>query len=447
VARTAGWGARWGAMVRYLEDRGPCFYLPNHDWHHSAVAPLLSDRVAIVGVVPADDPLHRDHVQRLGRYWNAIVAYDAGLADALAQDPALAARVRLVPYGEADQLGADYLQVLETALDDLDTGAFRRPPGALRPPAPVVAGISIFAPDTIRVADPAATATLGLAPREVGEYRAFFDEVSRLRDPAGSPLQPQLARRAAIRARLSDREVIVASPTWTGDGISLYAATLVRRLRAAGLPAHLLLTEEDTDCITLPDSRPPRPSDIPCVLLPVARTAGWGAHWGAMVRYLEERAPCIYVPNHDWRHSCVAPLLSDRVAIVGVVHADDPLHHDHVQRLGRYWNAIVTHDAALADALARDGDQAARVRLASYREADIGVDYLQVFEGVLEDLERGAFRRPKGVLQPPPREVAGISIFTMDLAFHAEGVGSFPREDPDFVEFQEQIGLLGVRRE
>jgi glycosyltransferase involved in cell wall biosynthesis len=66
-----------------------------------------------------------------------------------------------------------------------------------------------------------------------------------------------------------------------------------------------------------------------------------------MIRYLEEQAPCIYIPNSDWRHSCVSPKLSDGVAIVGVVHSDDPLHYDHVARLGRYWNAIVTTSQAI----------------------------------------------------------------------------------------------------
>jgi hypothetical protein len=240
--------------------------------------------------------------------------------------------------------------------------------------------------------------------------------------------------------------VIVASPAWSDEGINRFAAALVRQLGAAGLAAELLLTEEETDCVTLPGGRPPRPTDIPCRLLPVLRTEGWGAHWGALVRYLEDRAPCIYIPNHDWRHSCVAPLLSDRVAIVGVVHADDPLHRDHVQRLGRYWNAIVAHDAALAEALARDPALAARVRHVMYEEAEIGADYQQVFETVLDDLERGAFERPPGVLQPPPREVAGMSVFTVDLACHVDGVGSFPREDPDFVQFQRHIGGLRLRR-
>jgi hypothetical protein len=442
VARAASWGAHWGALIRYLEDRAPCLYLPNHDWRHSCVAPLLSDGVVIVGIVYANDPLHRDHVQRLGRYWNVVVVNDETAGRALAADPVLTGRVRVLPY-VADDVAEDYLQVFDAAVEDMRAGVFHRPLGAFRPPPREVDGVGVFPVDRIL---PSA-GDLVIAPGHVREYREFFDEIAQLEAPQRSPLHPYLARRAAARARLQDREVIVASPAWTEEGINTFAATLVRQLRAVGLAAQLLLTEEETDCVTLPDKRPPRPSDIECRLLPVARTEGWGAHWGAMLRYLEERAPCIYVPNHDWRHSCIAPLLSDRVAIVGIVHADDPFHCDHVQRLGRYWNAIVAHDAALAGALVRDPALAARVRLVSYREADLAADYLQVFETVVDDLETGAFQRPKGLLHPPPRELAGTGVFTVDLTFHVEGVGSFPREDPDFVQFQEHIGPLGVRRE
>jgi hypothetical protein len=43
-------------------------------------------------------PLHRDHVSRLGPYWNAIVTHDEALGRQLASDPALAPRVAVLPY-------------------------------------------------------------------------------------------------------------------------------------------------------------------------------------------------------------------------------------------------------------------------------------------------------------------------------------------------------------
>jgi glycosyltransferase involved in cell wall biosynthesis len=67
-----------------------------------------------------------------------------------------------------------------------------------------------------------------------------------------------------------------------------------------------------------------------------------------MIEYLEDRAPCIYIPNYDVGHSGISPKLSERVAIVGIVHSDDPQHYEHVLRLGQYWNAIVAVSATIA---------------------------------------------------------------------------------------------------
>jgi glycosyltransferase involved in cell wall biosynthesis len=67
-----------------------------------------------------------------------------------------------------------------------------------------------------------------------------------------------------------------------------------------------------------------------------------------MIRYLEAHAPCIYIPNYDFGHSCISSQLSGSVAIVGIVHSDDPRHYDHVVRLGGYWNAVVAVSSAIA---------------------------------------------------------------------------------------------------
>ncbi len=84
-----------------------------------------------------------------------------------------------------------------------------------------------------------------------------------------------------------------------------------------------------------------RPADVPVEELQVTGADNWGARWGTMVRTLEAAAPCIYIPNYDWRHSCVAPALSGRVAVVGLLHDDGPLYAEHATRLGDYWNAVV----------------------------------------------------------------------------------------------------------
>ena len=162
----------------------------------------------------------------------------------------------------------------------------------------------------------------------------------------------RLMARRATRGRRSDPygfEVVVATTDWTVTGVNVFSANLVRGLNQAGVAAHVLLTEHQTNLVTRHEACMPRPADVPFESLPVRRSDGWGAHWGATVRWLEEAAPCVYLPNHDWRHSTVCPVLSDQVLIVGVVHSDDPLHYDHVRRLGRYWNVIVAVSKAVAE--------------------------------------------------------------------------------------------------
>lgn len=159
--------------------------------------------------------------------------------------------------------------------------------------------------------------------------------------------------------RAKEAEIIVAVPYWVLSGVRVFAANLVRGLIEEGSPARILLTEHDTDLVRIPEPTIPLPADLPVDRLAVARHEGWGAHWRAMIRYLERQAPCVYVPVSDWRHSCISPKLSNRVAIVGCLQSDDPLHYDHAARLGRYWNAIAccsdvvaAHTAALDPSLA-----------------------------------------------------------------------------------------------
>ena len=139
--------------------------------------------------------------------------------------------------------------------------------------------------------------------------------------------------------------VVLATPAWSLNGPNVFSANLARELNARQIPSHIVVTRPDWV-----DAKPlPPPPDVPMRTLPVRPCMSLRARWSAMVRYLEECAPCIYVPNYDFGHSCVSPRLSDRVAIVGIVHSDDPQHYEHVARLGRYWNAVVAVSSAIAD--------------------------------------------------------------------------------------------------
>ena len=139
--------------------------------------------------------------------------------------------------------------------------------------------------------------------------------------------------------------VIVASPDWSLSGVNVFSGNLVRGLQERGISTEILLTNQKRF-----NSKPMAiPTDIPVYELPVGELDSYPIRWRAMIRYLEARSPCIYIPNYDFNHSCVSPKLSNRVAIVGIVHSDDPLHYEHTCRLGKYWNSIVAVSKVIAE--------------------------------------------------------------------------------------------------
>ncbi len=138
--------------------------------------------------------------------------------------------------------------------------------------------------------------------------------------------------------------VILAAPNWSLNGPNVFSANLARELNARGMAAHVVLTRPDWL-----DAKPlPKPADIVIRTLPVSPFMSFRNRCAAMIRYLEEHSPCIYVPNHDFGHSCVGPQLSNRIVTVGIIHSDDPQHYEHAARMGRYWNRAVAVSSAIA---------------------------------------------------------------------------------------------------
>jgi glycosyltransferase involved in cell wall biosynthesis len=157
--------------------------------------------------------------------------------------------------------------------------------------------------------------------------------------------------------------VVLATPTWSLNGANVFSANLTRGLNARGIPAQIVLTRPDWI-----DVKPlPRPADIRFRSLPVKRFASLTTRWRATIQYLSECAPCIYIPNHDFGHSCVSSRLPDSVATIGIVHSDDPQHYEHVARLGMYWNAVVAVSIAIgAEILKIDPSLAPRLSVIPY---------------------------------------------------------------------------------
>jgi glycosyltransferase involved in cell wall biosynthesis len=507
------WGAHWGAMIRYLEERAPCVYIPNDDWRHSNVCSQLSGGVRVVGVVHSDDPLHYNHVASLGRYWDAVVTTSSAIAvEVVSRNPGLAKRVRTIPIGvpvpeflpkresaaeplrlvyqgrlvqrqkrvfdlpkiveEAlqraipveltvigDGMDGERLKAASSQLIDrgamrflgmepharllerlghfdvyLSTSEFEGMPNALgeamaRGCVPIATDIRSGVRELVRdgesgfvvpVGDitafgrrlsllhsqPELRSAMSAKAREaviaggftvqtmVDRYAALFrglftpEAASRFRRPRGSlrlpPIQvgqvgifqvPEAYRFEHLGVlpsvswdydgyareldgvggrslpRFHEKmprpypNVIVSATSGRVSGVDIFSANLVRGMRALGRAGHVLMTCPD-------DSTPdplPFPDDIPVVRLPVSRRMTWKARWASLSSYLERNAPCIYIPNYDWRNSCISPTLPQNVGVVGIVHSDDPQHYEHVARLGRYWNSIVAVSQKIAN--------------------------------------------------------------------------------------------------
>ena len=143
------------------------------------------------------------------------------------------------------------------------------------------------------------------------------------------------------------RRIIVGLPEWSLGGAHICAANLVRGLRARGEDARLLLTEEHTPLVTHPLHSPPLPVDIPIDLIRLSSYDNWSEAWTAIERYLEEQAPCIYVPVVDFRSTCISPRLSSRVLVVATMMTDYPLEYEHVERLARHWDGVVAVNSVI----------------------------------------------------------------------------------------------------
>jgi len=506
VRRWESWGAHWGALVRFLEENAPCIYLPNSDWHHSCVTPLLPENIMVVGIAHSDDPLHYNHIQRLAPYMNGIVAVSSTvLARCLEICPEIASRAKVIPIGvkvpshlplrsaekpeilrfiyhgilkqhqkrvldlprivaAALELGIPLEltiagagpdeEILHAAAQSLvDRGAihftgvighdalgplleehqgyllpseFEGMPNALLEAmahacVPVVSHMSSGISDVIRegqngylapCGDPHEFARCILAfwnagPRRIEMAEAAYntiatgvytldamvksyieifqsDAIKNFVRPRGTLSPPPVmvdgvsifpvplthhepligsfpseqeaedfhrhlrrisqATLSAIRFPAGKLRTLVTIPFLGRNGVSAFSEDLVRGLLKRNVPAKLVLTEENTPLVNVDEPRLPRPTDIPIEELSVTSPEKWGRRWGAMQRCLLQHAPCVYLPNFDWRHSCIIPRLPDEVFAVGLIHSADAFYFDYVRRLGSCFNAIVaTH--------------------------------------------------------------------------------------------------------
>ena len=94
------WPDRWRTMAEHLAAQGPCIYLPNYDYDCSGVSAIFPPRAKVLAIAHSDDPVHYDHVLRIGAVSNAIVGVSDVIVDHIARlAPTWIERLHTVRYG------------------------------------------------------------------------------------------------------------------------------------------------------------------------------------------------------------------------------------------------------------------------------------------------------------------------------------------------------------
>jgi len=331
------WGQRWEALERYLEERAPCFYLMLHDWRTNFIAPLLSRRVRLIGLVQADSKLELEQAERLGEFWDAIVAVNDQIHFKMADKFSyLAPRMVTIASPSSDggsfadkNLAARYLDLFDKV------EALRRRGGFVR-------SRRTFA----KLPDDADNALAFAAEQDAwGAER----DADRWPDACPQPARRPGRGNESPAASLEDHKILVAALPDRISGVDIFAVHLVRGLCARGFDARILGNRpsdqsESLSCLRELNFEERNPSLG-------ADYLGWPNRWRAMIDHLSRLGPCIYLPNYDHEFSCIAPQLPPHVRVVGIGHSDDPWHYEHLCRIAHGCDALVGVSRAITEHL------------------------------------------------------------------------------------------------
>jgi glycosyltransferase involved in cell wall biosynthesis len=155
-----------------------------------------------------------------------------------------------------------------------------------------------------------------------------------------SPRHPEITPRATgvtslETAAVRKMPIVFSTPDWSISGVNVVLEILVRRLANEGFNTQLLITSKPEGAVL--EHHP----DVKYHILECANNT-YHERWRALREYFDQIKPCIWVTGFDFEMTPLSPSLPAEVAIVGMIQSDDDMHYDHVNRLGRYWNIIVT---------------------------------------------------------------------------------------------------------
>lgn len=143
-----------------------------------------------------------------------------------------------------------------------------------------------------------------------------------------------------------EKKVIFCLPAWRISGVNTFVENLIRELRKAGIDASILFTTRDPSRMDQAEEMP----DVPYRFL-TAKSMNVEERQVRLKQYLEQNAPCVFVPNYDYTMSAITPDLPVDVGVLGVLHSDEDEHYLHGYQMGHYWDSIVAVSETIRERL------------------------------------------------------------------------------------------------
>jgi glycosyltransferase involved in cell wall biosynthesis len=141
--------------------------------------------------------------------------------------------------------------------------------------------------------------------------------------------------------------VIASSPSLELSGANILVANLLDQLQRTGIETEWIVTgHHPTDDAAWLGAR-----QFKIHRLRLTRIADVQLRQKLLLEFLEERAPCVYLPNFDFDMACATPALSPANQVVLIMHCDDPVYYKFAAQHGKLFNAIVCVSEFLAKKL------------------------------------------------------------------------------------------------
>jgi glycosyltransferase involved in cell wall biosynthesis len=142
-------------------------------------------------------------------------------------------------------------------------------------------------------------------------------------------------------------KIVASSPSLELSGANILVANLLDQFQRAGIETEWIVTGHNpTDDAAWLGAR-----EFKIHRLRLTRIADVRLRQKLLLEFLEERAPCVYLPNFDFDMACAAPALSSANKAVLIMHCDDPVYYKFAAQHGNLFNAIVCVSEFLAKKL------------------------------------------------------------------------------------------------